>query len=132
MPDTIHLHGLATTCHIGAGDEERSRPQELRLDIDLRLPQGLQGLGDDLSRTVDYHAVALAVQALAAARPRRLVESLAEETLDLLQERFAIASARVTVRKFILPFTDWVGVTLERGEWPESPAGAATFAQQHS
>lgn len=131
MPDTIHLRGLAITCHIGAGEEERSQPQELRLDVDLFPEHGLQGLGDDLERTVDYHAVALALREIAAARPRRLVESLAEDALDLLRDRFAIRRARVTVRKFILPFTDWVGVTLQRGQWPESPAPSATFAQQN-
>jgi dihydroneopterin aldolase len=115
MPDTIHLRGLAVSCHIGAGDEERSQVQELRLDVELFADNGLQGLEDDLNRTVDYHAVALAIQELAAARPRRLVETLAEDVLDLLRDQFAIRKATVTVRKFILPFTEWVGVTLQRG-----------------
>ena len=114
MPDAIHLRGLAISCHIGAGEEERSQPQELRLDLDLFPNAGLLGLQDDLARTIDYHAVALAIRALAAARPRRLVETLAEEILDLLRDDFGVLSARVTVRKFILPFTEWVGVTLER------------------
>ncbi|MFM7181217.1 MAG: dihydroneopterin aldolase [Verrucomicrobiales bacterium] len=114
MPDTIHIRGLAVTCHIGAGEEERSEAQELRLDLDLLPENGLQGLEDDLERTIDYHAVSLAVQALAAARPRRLVETLADDILDLLRDDFGIQTARVTVRKFILPFTEWVGVTLQR------------------
>lgn len=114
MPDTIHLRGLSVSCHIGAGEEERSQAQELRLDIDLFPIAGLHGLDDDLARTVDYHAVALAVQTLAAARPRRLVETLGEDVLNLLRDQFGVRSARVTLRKFILPFTDWVGVTLER------------------
>ena len=116
MSDTIHLRGLSVSCHIGAGEDERSRPQELRLDLDLFPAGGLHGLGDDLGRTVDYHAVALAIRALAANRPRRLVETLAEDVLDLLRDDFGIRSARVTVRKFILPFTEWVGVTLQRGQ----------------
>lgn len=116
LPDTIHIRGLAVTCHIGAGEEERSQTQELRLDLDLFPSGGLHNLGDDLGRTVDYHAVALAIQSLAATRPRRLVETLAEETLDLLRDHYGISSASVTVRKFILPFTDWVGVTLQRGQ----------------
>jgi dihydroneopterin aldolase len=115
MPDTIHLRGLSVSCHIGAGEEERSQVQELRLDLDLFPADGLQGLEDELNRTVDYHAVALAIQALAASRPRRLVETLAEDVLDLLRDDFGIRDATVTVRKFILPFTEWVGVTLQRG-----------------
>lgn len=116
MPDTIHIRGLAVSCHIGAGEEERSQIQELRLDLDLFPNEGLHGLGDDLRRTVDYHAVALAIQGLAAARPRRLVETLGEDILDLLRDDFGIQRASVTVRKFILPFTEWVGVTLQRGQ----------------
>jgi dihydroneopterin aldolase len=114
MPDAIHLRGLSVFCHIGAGEEERRQTQELRLDLDLFPENGLQGLGDDLARTVDYHAVALAIQALAATRPRQLVETLAEDILDLLRDDFGIRRAAVTVRKFILPFTEWVGVTLQR------------------
>jgi dihydroneopterin aldolase len=43
------------------------------------------------------------------------VETLAEDVLDLLRDDFGIRDATVTVRKFILPFTEWVGVTLQRG-----------------
>lgn len=124
MPDTIHIRGLETPCHIGAGDEERAHSQILRLDLDLVVPRGLQGLEDDLALTLDYHAVALAVQAVAAARPRRLVETLAEDILDHLRDVFGVVRARVTVRKFILPFTEWVGVTLVRPQLPdENPPG---------
>jgi 7,8-dihydroneopterin aldolase/epimerase/oxygenase len=129
MPDTIHIRGLETPCFIGAGEEERSVSQNLRLDLEMVAPDGLHGLGDDLARTLDYHAIALAVQAVAASRPRRLVETLAEDVLDLLRDQFGIVEARVTVRKFILPFAEWVGVTLVRPQSLDKLAGAATFGQ---
>lgn len=125
--DTIWIKGLEVTCRIGAGEEERAVPQVLRLDIAMVPGRGLHGLDDKLDGTVDYHAVALAVRALAASKPRCLVETLAEETLELLREQFAVMVAEVTVRKYILPFAEWVGVTLASLQSMEQPAGAAAL-----
>lgn len=126
-PDTIRIDGLEVTCHIGAGAEERATPQMLRLDITMVPAGGLHGLADDLGKTIDYHAVALAIQHLAAAKPRRLVESLAEDVLDLLERDFHITRASVRVRKFILPFVESVGVSMQRPRLLNQSGPAATL-----
>ena len=41
--------------------------------------QGFDGLADEISRTVDYYQVSLEIEALAASRPRRLIETLATD-----------------------------------------------------
>lgn len=125
--DSIHIDGLAVSCHIGAGDVERATPQTLHLDVTMMPAHGLHGLADDLAGTVDYHAVALAIQDLAAAKPRRLVESLAEDVLDLLEQEFHISRATVRVRKFILPFVESVGVTLRRPRLSKQSGQPATL-----
>lgn len=119
--DAIHVRDLEVSCHIGVGPEERATAQILRVDIVMFPPNGLHGLADDLRQTVDYHAVCLAVQALASARQRCLVETLAEEILQLLRTDFAVHRASVTLKKFILPFTQWVGVTLVSEESSDNP-----------
>lgn len=129
MEDTIHIHGLETPSFIGAGEEERSVSQILRLDLEMAAPASLHGLADELARTLDYHSIALAVREVAASRPRRLVETLAEDVLDHLRDHFGITRARVTVRKFILPFAEWVGVTLVRPQSLDKPRVGATFGQ---
>jgi dihydroneopterin aldolase len=74
----------------------------------------LLGLADDFSRTIDYAAVAVQVRDLAGARPRLLIETLAEDTADALLLHFPLRQVRVEVEKFILPDTDHVRVCLTK------------------
>ena len=112
MNDRVLIHGLEVVCRIGVGDDERSADQTLRLDIEIPVPGGLRGLGDSIDRTIDYHRVCEEVRALAASKERRLVETLAEDIVAHLATHPGTGPATVRVRKFILPYTDWVGVEL--------------------
>ena len=67
-----------------------------------------------IEATIDYAAVCEALKTLAAARPRKLVETLAEEIAADLLSRFPIRHVAVEVRKFILPETDYVAIRIER------------------
>ena len=113
-PDTIEIRRLRVLTHIGVPDDERAAPQTLWLTVRMFPSQGFTGLADDITRTIDYHAVALEIQALAGSRPRRLIETLAVETASLLLERHALAKVAVTIEKHILPDTECVAVHLER------------------
>jgi dihydroneopterin aldolase len=113
-PDTIEIRRLRVTCHIGVPDAERADPQALWLTVRLVPGQGFAGLADQLSGTIDYHTVALELQALAAAKPRRLLETLAVETAEFLLERHPLRQVAVTIEKHILPDTECVAVHLER------------------
>ncbi len=112
--DHLHLHGLSVVTHIGVPAEERRVPQRLKLNLTLWPQAPLTGLGDDFSRTIDYAAVANQVRELAAARPRQLIETLAEETADALLRSFPLRQVCVEVEKFILPDTDHVRVSLTK------------------
>lgn len=116
--DTIEIRRLRCPTFIGVPDEERAGEQTLLLTLRMRPSQGFAGLHDDIRHTIDYHAVALEVQALAAAKPRRLIETLAIETADFLLERHPLASVAVTIEKHILPDTECVAVHIERGAPP--------------
>jgi dihydroneopterin aldolase len=113
-PDTIEIRRLRLSSHIGVPDEERAEPQVLWITVSMVPGQGFAGLADDIAHTVDYHTVSLDLQALAAERPRRLIETLAVESADLLLSRYPIASVAITLEKRILPDTDCVAVHLER------------------
>ncbi|MFZ9936892.1 MAG: dihydroneopterin aldolase [Luteolibacter sp.] len=113
-PDHIEIRRLEVRAHIGVPDEERANPQTLWISVELTPSQGFDGLADEISRTVDYHAVAKQISSLAAARPRRLIETLAVETADLLLCRYPLTGVRVCVEKHILPETDCVAVRIER------------------
>ncbi len=113
-PNHLHLQGLVVTSHIGVPEEERAVAQSLRLNITLWPSVPLTGLQDDFSRTVDYAAVAGRLRVIAAERPRRLIETLAEDLLTALLAEFPLREVRVEIEKFILPHTDFVRVCLSQ------------------
>lgn len=119
--DQIAVTGLGLVTRIGVPEEERATAQRLEADLTLWPAAPLSGLGDDLPGTINYAEVAEACRALAAERPRQLIETLAEELVMLLLTRWPLAAARVTLRKFILPDTRSVSVTLTRTR-PEAVA----------
>lgn len=113
-PDTIEIRRLQVSTHIGVPDEERSAAQTLWISVRMIPGQGFDGLADDISRTIDYHAVAVQIQALAASKPRNLIESLAVETADWLLGKHPLKSVAITIEKHILPDTECVAVHIER------------------
>ncbi len=114
MSDTIEIRRLRVTAHIGVPDEERADPQVLLVTLRLTPSQGFDGLADEISRTTDYYQVSLEIQSLAAARPRRLIETLAVDIAGHLLENHPLAHVAVTIEKHILPDTECVAVHLER------------------
>lgn len=106
----ILIQELEVTTHIGVPDEERREPQRLLVNITMIPVNGFAELNDDIERTVDYYAASRRVIALAAAKPRKLIETLAAEIVEMLLKEFAVERVEVEVRKFILPDTKHVAV----------------------
>ena len=114
MNDRIEIRRLRVNCHIGVPDEERAAAQDLWITVVMAPSQSFDGLADDIARTIDYAAVAGEIQQLAAVRPRKLIETLAVETADLLFSRHPLRRVEVSIEKRILPDTDCVAVHLTR------------------
>jgi dihydroneopterin aldolase len=113
-PDTIEIRRLRVSTHIGVPDEERAAEQVLFITVRMVPGQGFDGLADEITRTIDYAAVAAEIQALAAAKPRRLIETLAVETAGFLLGHHPLQRVDVTIEKHILPDTDFVAVHVTR------------------
>ncbi len=111
----IRIFGLELAVQIGVPDEERAGWQVLRADIVMRPRLSFEQMQDQISSTLDYQAVASALRALASARPRHLIETLAAEMAALILGDFGAVFASVTLHKRILPGTDSVAVRIERG-----------------
>jgi dihydroneopterin aldolase len=114
VADCIIIEQLELTAHIGVPDAERAAPQRLTVSLRLEISGDFRALDDDLAKTVDYFAVCETVKALAAGRPRRLIETLAEEIAAAVLSGFAVAAVEVELRKFILPDTAFVAARLRR------------------
>jgi FolB domain-containing protein len=106
----ILIDSLRVKTWIGVPDEERMEAQEIEIDIRIQPKRNFAEMQDDINLTVDYAAVCQRVSELAAERPRRLIESLAQEICEMILKEFAATSAEVEIRKFILPETRYVAV----------------------
>lgn len=115
MYNSIHISRLALHCHIGVPEEERAMIQRLEVSMTLftTLDQ-YRDLKEDLERTVDYAEVCASIRELAGSRPRKLMETLAQEICDFLIETYPLAAVEVELRKFILPETEYVSVRIRR------------------
>ena len=114
MPDRILIDSLELSSFIGVPDEERAAAQRLTVNLVLEPLRDFTALGDAIENTVDYFRVCEEVKALALARPRRLLETLAEDLATHLLARFALHAVEVELHKYILPDTAFVAVALRR------------------
>jgi 7,8-dihydroneopterin aldolase/epimerase/oxygenase len=112
--DCIHIRGIELPVRIGVPDEERAAWQTLQADVRVGLVTGFDSMPDELTATVDYDALTRGIKALAAERPRLLLETLAAEILTLVFRDPKIQSVCVELRKRILPGVDHVAVSMER------------------
>jgi 7,8-dihydroneopterin aldolase/epimerase/oxygenase len=91
-PDEIRIASLELRAHVGVPAAERKKAQRLTVFPLTMVPVHEFGaMDDDVARTIDYAAVAKAIRALAAERPRKLIETLAEEIAQLVLDDFAAA-----------------------------------------
>ncbi|MFC7335699.1 dihydroneopterin aldolase [Haloferula chungangensis] len=110
----IRISGLKVRTRIGVPDEERADWQDLLVDVEMHPKAAFSKMNDEISATVDYHAVCLEIEELAETGSRHLIETLADEIADLVLSRHSAKAVTVKIRKFILPQTEWVGVELRK------------------
>jgi dihydroneopterin aldolase len=123
MFDHIRVIDLEVWSKIGVPDEEREKPQRLLVSLELRVKDiGPAAHTDNVKLTIDYAVVVQRVKSMAELRPRKLIESFAEEiSVDLLRV-FPISSLLVEIKKFVLPDARYVSVAIERPKGGRSPA----------
>ena len=112
--DEIRLAALELHCHIGVPDEERAARQLLHADVVIQSPTPFDAMDDVIGSTIDYAAVAVRLQEVAAERPRQLIETLAADLATCVLAEFKAPGVEITIRKRILPYTDHVAVRLTR------------------
>jgi len=112
--DSIRIADLEVFFRIGVPEEERAKPQRLLISIDIERDLRFAGASDDLSKTIDYFAVAQRILKLGEGREWKLIEALAEEIATIVLKEFGAYSAVVEVKKFIIPQAQSVSVTVYR------------------
>lgn len=99
MSDQIHLFEAVIPCRIGITAEERASPQNLVMDLSMRLDLRPAAHSEDLSDTVDYVHVLDLMHQIASLREWVLVESLAETICAAVLRNFPLLSVRLLLRK---------------------------------
>ena len=113
MNEVIRISGLRLDCLIGVPEEEREARQELRAEVTIWPRYGFPDR-DEITGTIDYAVVCARLRLLAEEGERLLLETLVTELCEMLLRDFPCRRVRIELRKFILPETDWVGVSLEK------------------
>jgi FolB domain-containing protein len=116
MADSIHIHKLEVHALVGVYKKEQGAPQKLLVSIGMKvesIPSAARS--DDLQQTIDYSAVAATVKKIAAEKPRKLIETLAEEMAAVILKIYPVEEVTVEVEKFPLPDARSVSVRITRG-----------------
>jgi dihydroneopterin aldolase len=113
--DRIFIRRLQASGILGVDPDERERPREIFVSLELWVDTRPAAATDDLALAVDYRAVSLRVRDHVERSTCLLVERLAEEVARLLVVDLGIPRVRVNIEKpDALPFVAAVGVEIER------------------
>ncbi|MBR0649781.1 dihydroneopterin aldolase [Roseomonas terrae] len=114
----VFVRGLTVQARLGVHAHEKAQPQRVILGVDLavRDPYAPAAEGpDELSRVVDYGAVAETARRIACAGHVRLAETLAERIALAMLDDDRVVRVRVSVEKpDVLRDVTSVGVVVER------------------
>ena len=113
MNDLLTISDIELRTHIGVPEEERAQEQRLLVSIVMHIDTKKAGESDDLSKTINYEKVRFDVLDLAK-KERKLIESFAEDIATMILNEHDAYNVTVTVKKFILPDTKEVSITIQR------------------
>jgi dihydroneopterin aldolase len=117
VSDSITLTGLRARGRHGVLPAERELGQEFVVDARLGLDLGPAAARDDLSRTVDYGALAGTLVAIVEGDPVDLIETLADRLASACLADPKVTEVTITVHKpsapIAFPFSD-VAVSISR------------------
>ncbi len=115
MSDLIRIVDFEVHAHIGVTEEERRGAQRLLITLEMTVATFAHAAKtDDIARTVNYYDVAQRLALITAKRPRKLLETLAEEIATEVLKNYPMQKLALEIKKFILPGTQYVSVKIER------------------
>jgi len=97
--DRIYLKDLRVACIIGVRPEERTRKQEIAIDVCLHVDLEQAGRSDKLEHTVDYSRLASEIVTTAEGSSFQLLERLAEEVAAVALAHFGVERVEVRIAK---------------------------------
>ena len=115
MMDIIYLKDLRIDTVIGIYAWEQAITQKISLDIEVGIDINSAAASDDIADTLNYALLADSLNQFISAKSFRLLETLAYQTAEFLQQRFKISWLRLKINKLgAVPNAKEVGVIIER------------------
>ena len=102
-PDVIELRGLRAVGYCGALPEEQERAQPFEVDLDVEADLSGPGRTDQLEDTLDYGAIAAAVEQVITTERFALLERLSARIAEVVLTDPRATAVTVTVRKLRPP-----------------------------
>ena len=117
----ITIVDLEVLYRIGVSEEERAQSQRLLLTLDIEFDVTAAAISGRLGRTIDCNQVTQQLLKLGETRSWRLIESVAMDIANKISAEFHPESVTVEVKKFSIPKTGYVSITLTKQQLqPES------------
>ena len=114
--DIIYLHDLKIETIIGIYDWERDVKQIVILDLDMAADIRPAAKTDNINDTLNYKAVAKRLIDFVGKSEFNLVETLAEQVVEIVLKEFDIPWIKLRINKAgAVRYAGDVGVIIERG-----------------
>jgi dihydroneopterin aldolase len=111
----VFVRDLVLDALIGIHAHEQDKTQRVRVNLDLAVREGEEGLDDDLANVVCYEQLVNGVQEIFNEGHVGLVETMAESVAAMCLTDHRVRSVRVRVEKLdIFDNAQSVGVEIER------------------
>jgi FolB domain-containing protein len=114
VSDFIHVEQLELLARVGVTDTERAAAQRVTVSITMWPSQPLVDLSDKIENTINYSKICDETKAFVRDHSYKLIETLADRLGAYLLEHFAMQKIVIELRKFVLPDTKFVAVTVTR------------------
>ena len=115
MQDLIFIEGLTVFAQIGVYDWEQQIKQKLSFDVEMAWDTRQAAAADDVQLTLNYAQISEFIIDYVASKPFLLIERVANEVAEQLQQRFRITWLRLKLSKpKAVAQANNVGVIIER------------------
>jgi dihydroneopterin aldolase len=118
--DRISVRGLLVDAHIGVTEQERARPQTLRLDVDIEADLSAASASDELGDTIDYASTVSLISDTVRSSRCKLLEHLASEVASVVSCKELVSGVAVEVSKQPPPVSERVDAIVVRIERPST------------
>lgn len=117
MYDTIFIEKLTVFATIGVYDWEQQIKQKLVFDLEMAWDSSRAAATDDVQYCLNYAEVSQFILDYVVSKPFLLIETVAYQVAEQLQQRFAIPWLRLKLSKpSAVAQAAAVGIIVERGQ----------------